>query len=181
MKKVIKENKEPIAAELDALFDNARPIEELDLKGLAQAFEELDHDPSFVADSTKALFVEDVLRALNENAVSKSELARRMGKTRQQITILLDEQKRNNFTIETMAKVSTALGRKLFVRMIAPAESVYIDHAPVEQPSPRARLRGLLMQDWAPDEPKLNLNSIKKAQLPIVSKHDNLIPFPTAA
>jgi len=181
MKKQIKENKTDLATDLDALFDNARPVKDLDLKGLAQAFAELDHDPVFVADSAKGLFVEDVLRALNENSVSKSELARRMGKTRQQINILLDEEKKNNFTIETMAKISTALGRKLFVRMLAPEEFVCIDHAPVEQPAPSARLRGLLLQDWAPDEPKLNLNSIKKAKLSIGSTPNNLISFPTAA
>lgn len=181
MKKNIKKNNAELATDLDALFENARPIKDLDLKGLAQAFEELEHDPSFVADSAKGLFVEDVLRALSENSVSKSDLARRMGKTRQQINILLDEEKKNNFTIETMAKVSTALGRKLFVRMLAPKESIRIDHEPVEQPAPRARLRDLLRQDWETDEPKLSLNSMKKAESPIGSTPDNVIPFPIAA
>lgn len=50
--------------------------------------------------------------------ITKSELARRMGKSRQQINVLLDEEKKNNFTIETMARISTALGQRLVVRLL---------------------------------------------------------------
>mgnify|MGYP005855692417 CR=1 FL=1 len=107
-----------VSPELKALFAKSRPIEELDLKGLAEAFEELDRNPDFVAETCKAAFVEDVLQAVDEAGITKSELARRLGKSRQQIGALLDETKRNNFTIDTMAQISTALGRKLNVRML---------------------------------------------------------------
>jgi len=119
-KNVSKPPKNPdadLSAELEALFAKYRPIEELDLKGLAEAFEQLNRCPDFVADTCKAALVEDVLRAIDEDGITKSELARRLGKSRQQLGALLDETKRNNFTIDTMAQISTALGRKLIVRM----------------------------------------------------------------
>lgn len=103
---------------LERLLEEARPLEELDLKGLARAFENLEQDPNFVAESAKGLLIEDILRAMDERNITKSELARRMGKSRQQINVLLDEEKKNNFTIETMAQISTALGQRLIVRML---------------------------------------------------------------
>lgn len=105
-------------AHLERLLEEARPLEELDLKGLARAFENLEQDPNFVAESAKGLLIEDILRAMDERNITKSELARRMGKSRQQINVLLDEEKKNNFTIETMAQISTALGQRLIVRML---------------------------------------------------------------
>lgn len=184
MRNTKKENKATLATELDALFDDARPIEELDLKGLAQAFEELDHDPAFVADSSKGVFVEDVLRALEQSNVSKSELGRRMGKSRQQINVLLDDEKKNNFTIETMAKVSTALGRKLFVRMLAPEEHIHIESKVVEQTVQRTKLRDLITKDWSLPTPGLKPAELKKAKQAVDesdASHDNIIPFGLAA
>lgn len=184
MKKT-KENKSTESAlHLEKLFDNARQVNELDLKGLAQAFEELDQDPTFVADSTKGVFVEDVLRALDESALSKSDLARRMGKSRQQINILLDEEKKNNFTIETMSKFSTALGRKLFVRMLATEDKVTIERASVPQPAPRPKLRDMLAQNWTAPEPKMKAATIKKIEQSLKTPEATpckIIPFPQAA
>lgn len=183
MKKQKKENKADLATDLDALFDNARPIEELDLKGLAQAFEELDLDPGFVADSSKGVFVEDVLRALEQCNVSKSELGRRMGKSRQQINVLLDDEKKNNFTIETMAQISTALGRKLFVRMLAPEEHIRIESKTVEQTVQCTTLRDLIAKDWSIPTPGLKPAELKMAKQAVDksdASHDNIIPFPLA-
>ena len=184
MKKLKQVSENSISAELEALFDKARPIDELDLKGLAQAFEELDLDPGFVADSSKGVFVEDVLRALEESNVSKSELGRRMGKSRQQINVLLDDEKKNNFTIETMAKVSTALGRKLFVRMLAPEEHIRIESKTVEQTVQRTKLRDLITKDWSLPTPGLKPSELKKAKQAVDesnASHDNIIPFGLAA
>jgi hypothetical protein len=105
-------------ADLERLLSEARPVEALDLKGLAQAIEALHQDPDFIAESAKGLLIEDILRAMDESHITKSELARRMGKSRQQINVLLDEEKKNNFTIETMARISTALGQRLVVRLL---------------------------------------------------------------
>lgn len=183
MKKAKIQNNIEISPDLEALFDNARPIEELDVKGLAQAFEELEQSADFVADSTKGVFVEDVLRALNDKQVTKSELARTLGKTRQQLSAMLNEEKLNNFTIETMAQISTALGRKLFVRMLAPSESIQIQPNTVAQAGPRPQLRNLLARDWSTHNSSLKPAELKKAKRAADSDtcQDNLIPFSLAA
>jgi len=184
MKKINKASEVELSPELEALFENARPIEELDLKRLSQAFEALEQDPIYIADTAKGVFVEDVLRALDDSHVNKSELARRMGKSRQQINTLLSEEKKNNFTIETMAKLSSALGRKLFVRMLAPNEAVQIQTNTVEQAAPRPKLRDLLARDWSLPTSGLKPSELKKAKQAAGdtdSSQDNIIPFNLAA
>ena len=116
---------------LEALLGASRSIQDLDLNSLEKSIRDLENSPEHVAETRKAAFVEDVLRALDDDGVSKSELARRLGKSRQQLNIMLDEDKRNNFTIETMAKLSTALGRKLHVRMLKPEVEVQLKHKSV--------------------------------------------------
>lgn len=119
--------------ELEALLESSRPIQDLNSEALAKSIRDLESSPVHVAETRKAAFIEDVLRALEADAVTKSELARRLGKSRQQLNILLDENKRNNFTIETMAKLSTALGRKLIVRMLASETEVQLNRNIVVQ------------------------------------------------
>lgn len=114
---------EDLSPELAALLAATRPVDEIDKEALAESIRALETSPQHVADTRKASFVEDVLRALNEQGLTKSELARRLGKTRQQLNYMLNEGKLNNFTIETMAQISTALGRNLFVRMLATHEN----------------------------------------------------------
>ncbi len=114
---------EVLSPELKALLADTRPVESLDLDDLAASVRDLDRDPEHVAETLKGVFVEDVLRALEEEGMNKS----RLGKTRQQISYLLNEEKLNNFTIETMAEMAAALGRHLVVRMLGPNERVRIE------------------------------------------------------
>jgi transcriptional regulator with XRE-family HTH domain len=123
---------ESLSPELKGLLASTRPLESLDLKGMAEAARELDRSPEHIAETRKAAFVEDVLRALDEENIGKSELARRLGKTRQQLSYMLNEEKLNNFTIETMADIAAALGRHLLVRMLGPNERVQIEPAEVD-------------------------------------------------
>lgn len=123
---------ESLSPELKALLAATRPVESLDLKGMAEAVRELDRSPEHIAETRKAAFVEDVLRALDEQDLGKSELARRLGKNRQQLSYMLNEEKLNNFTIETMADIAAALGRHLLVRMLGPDERVSINPVTVD-------------------------------------------------
>jgi len=120
-----------LSPELKALLKSTRPVESLDRDDLAASVRDLERDPDHVADTRKAAFVEDVLRALDEDDIGKSELARRLGKTRQQLSCMLNEEKLNNFTIETMAEIAAVLGRHLLVRMLGPNQRVRIEPAPV--------------------------------------------------
>ncbi len=93
-----------------------------DLEALRAAAKKLNQDPSFQADHLKSRFVEEILAAMEENGVNQTELANRWGKTRQYLSKLLNEDRRVNFTIETMCEVAHLLNRRVDVRVVRPSE-----------------------------------------------------------
>jgi transcriptional regulator with XRE-family HTH domain len=60
-------------------------------------------------------FGEDVCRLMEEQGVSRAELARRLGTSRAYVTKLLGGNA--NFTLQTMAKVAMALGSAVHVHV----------------------------------------------------------------
>jgi DNA-binding phage protein len=60
-------------------------------------------------------FIEDVWRLMEEQKVSRAELARRLGTSRAYVTKLLGGNA--NFTLQTMAKVAMALGSQVHVHV----------------------------------------------------------------
>jgi len=104
-----------VPAELEALLEGATPVQE-SLESLRSAPVDFDADPEFVAGFVKARFLEGVLRAMEEQSMTKSGLAHKLGKSRQYIGKLLNE--RANFTIETMAEIACALKWNLDVRLV---------------------------------------------------------------
>ena len=82
---------------------------------------DLDNDPEFVAGFLKSKFVDNILVALEENNMSQSDLALKLKKSRQYINKVLNEDNSINFTIETMAAISCALGMNL---KIEPSEKI---------------------------------------------------------
>jgi transcriptional regulator with XRE-family HTH domain len=90
-------------------------------------------------------FAEDVWRLMEEQKVSRAELARRLGTSRAYVTKLLGGNA--NFTLHTMTKVAMALGSTIHVH-VADQKAVtrWIDELPseaVEQTasSPKTRQR----------------------------------------
>lgn len=67
------------------------------------------------ADIPISEFGEDVCRLMDEQGVSRAELARRLGTSRAYVTKLLGGNA--NFTLQTMAKVAMALGAAVHVRV----------------------------------------------------------------
>ena len=65
-----------------ALFENARPVNEIDREGFARDVRNLMDKPSFKAGVIKDQFIHNILEALDEEGISQSELARRWGKSR---------------------------------------------------------------------------------------------------
>jgi plasmid maintenance system antidote protein VapI len=65
-------------------------------------------------------FTEDICRLMDEQGVSRAELARRLGTSRAYITKLLGGNA--NFTLETMTKVAMALGAAIHVH-VAPQDA----------------------------------------------------------
>ena len=83
-----------------------------DYSQLGTAIEELQDDPSFQSECLKADFVEMVLGALEQCNISKSELGRRAGMSRQQVNSMLSLKNPLNVTLETIARVTCALEKK---------------------------------------------------------------------
>jgi transcriptional regulator with XRE-family HTH domain len=54
--------------------------------------------------------------------LNRNTLAAKLGKSRQYVGKILDEEKPANFTIDTLAELSSALGVKLHVRMLPESE-----------------------------------------------------------
>ncbi|MBU0676494.1 MAG: helix-turn-helix domain-containing protein [Verrucomicrobia bacterium] len=111
---------------LTAFLANVPEVSEQDLKELESAVRALDSDAAFVADFLKGLFVEDVLRALEEEGVSQNALAGRLNKSRQYLSKVLNQDNRVNFTIDTMAEIGVALKRQLYIRLLGPTETATI-------------------------------------------------------
>ena len=167
---------EGLSPELAALLAVTRPVDKIDKEALAESIRALETSPQHVADTRKASFVEDVLRSLNEQGLTKSELARRLGKTRQQLNHMLNEEKLNNFTIDTMAKISSALGQNLLVRMFATHENVRVDS------SSHDYLRANKLKDWGsetylPQLTKLCSPPTTKEKTTETSQPTNILPF----
>lgn len=91
----------------------------------------LSSDPEFIAEYLKTMFVEDIWRVMDEQGISRAELARRLGKSRQYVGRVLHESA--NFTLESIAELACALGMQVVLRLHDPSEKVTF------QPNPMAK------------------------------------------
>jgi hypothetical protein len=112
----------PLPDDIAALFANTHQATPKELAALAKAADALRADPAFLADYSKGLVVEDILRAMEDADLNRNTLAAKLGKSRQYVGKILDEEKPANFTIDTLAELSSALGVKLHVRMLPESE-----------------------------------------------------------
>jgi plasmid maintenance system antidote protein VapI len=80
-------------------------------------------------------FSEDIWRLMEEQKVSRAELARRLGTSRAYVTKLLGGNA--NFTLHTMTKVAMALGATIHVH-VADQKAVtrWIDEMPAQKDEP---------------------------------------------
>ncbi len=108
----------PLPDDIAALFSNTHQATQKELAALEKAAIALRSEPAFLADYSKGLVVEDILRAMEESGLNRNTLAAKLGKTRQYVGKILDEGRRANFTIDTLAELSAVLGVKLHVRML---------------------------------------------------------------
>lgn len=103
-----------------------RPLTPAMLGELAKANRALQEDPAFSADVLKGLFVNEMLMALEEREETKAQLAGRIGRTRQYVQKLFDEDRRVNFTIDTLCAIAHALGRRVHLHVCKPNEEPMI-------------------------------------------------------
>ena len=119
-------NENPLSADLPAeIREYLKAVPALspeELEELRQAGEALDRDPAFRADYLKSLFVEKMLEAMAELGQSQSDLARRWKRSRQYISKLFNEDKRVNFTIETLCNMAHLLNRRVDIQVLREGE-----------------------------------------------------------
>jgi len=120
--------KDALDLEMDEMLKNARPLSEIDMEGLAEANRAISRDPQHVASVMKGVFVNDILCAMEKQGVTKSQLAEKMGYTRQYLTGLLNKQDPRNFTIDTIVKLSMAVGLR--------PECIHLESMDTAEPAP---------------------------------------------
>lgn len=111
-----------------------QPVTPERLATLSEANRKLIADPAFQADCCKGSFVESMLEALEERGETKAALADRWGKSRQYVQKIFDEDKRVNFTIDTLFELAHLLERRVSIDVLRDGESVRIIKTPI---SPR--------------------------------------------
>lgn len=113
----------PLPDDIAALLDRTRQATPKELAKLKRAAKVLNEDSAFIADVAKGLIVEDILRAMEASGLNRNTLAAKIGKSRQYVGKILDDHRRANFTIDTLAELATALGLTLHTRMLPAVET----------------------------------------------------------
>ena len=107
--------------ELKEILENIPTTEEV-LKEIDKLdIPDWDKNPEFVADYLKGQITEDILTAMEEKGINKSQLAEKLGKSRQYVNRILNETA--NFTLDTLAKFACALDCKIEARIISKKET----------------------------------------------------------
>ncbi len=102
-----------LPSEIAAILKGVPKTSQAMLDRIEKANRKLEDDPEFLADVERSRFVNLVLAAMEEKKINRSELARRIGKSRQYVQKLLDEDARVSFTLKTITSVLFALDKRL--------------------------------------------------------------------
>ena len=99
-----------------------------ELENLLEKLEiqDLDRDSDFIKENIKVRIIEDILKAMEEEDISKAELARRIGKTKQYISRILNENA--NFTLESLVDFALALGRTVSISFVKSSPKINAEH-----------------------------------------------------
>ena len=85
---------------------------------------DFENDPDFIADYTKGMIVEDLLVQMEKKVLTQTDLANKIGKSRQYVSKILNE--KGNFTVDSLAKLSVALDCKLNISISGKDEYISI-------------------------------------------------------
>lgn len=106
-----------IDPEIKKLFKNTPKMSNKSLKELRKSAKELENDVDFQTDCLSGLFVEEVLKIMKKQKVSKSELAKRLNTTKQQLNIILNEEC-TNFSLSALVNIASALNSRIEFNLI---------------------------------------------------------------
>lgn len=115
-----------LPAELREYLQSVPSVTTQDLAELQKAAEALDRDPAFQADYLKSLFVDRMLEAMAELGETQSNLAKRWNCSRQYVSKLFNEDKKVNFTIETLCEIAHLLNRRVAIEVLREDEVSHI-------------------------------------------------------
>ncbi len=87
---------------------NGRAAGTIQVRGFDKMLSEMKQTESYWVEAARDDISDRICEMMQEQGVSKAELARRLGKSRQYVTRML--QGNGNFTVETLVKVAFALG-----------------------------------------------------------------------
>lgn len=82
---------------------------------LAPQIEELEHDPEYVAEGLALQVIEQALGLMQEQGISRAELAERLGTSRAYVTKLFNAPP--NLTLLSIARLALALGATLKISL----------------------------------------------------------------
>ncbi len=119
-------NANELPADIRAWLDSVPTLTKHDLEELRRAGEALDNDPAFCAELIKGRFVSEMLEAMEETAQTQADVARVWGKTRQYLNKLLNEDKRVNFTVETLCELAHVLNRRIDLQVLRENEVAHV-------------------------------------------------------
>ena len=83
----------------------------------------LENQTDFQIHCLKGQIVNEILKAMEKEGVTKTELAKRLNVPQKNITDLLDEKPCADFSIENLAKLSLALHRTVRIHLDSPNSS----------------------------------------------------------
>lgn len=140
---------EKLALEIQELLDNTPVLTDETIQAVAEANRALNRDPEHIAGIIKAVFVNDIICAMEEQELNKNQLAKKWGKSRQYLGGLLDKEKARNFTIDTVVSLSMTLGLRPHCIKLEPMEMV----AKVQVTATRDKIEpdAMLNVDWCKD------------------------------
>lgn len=84
----------------------------------------LEADPLFLVEYMKATITSDIFTVMEEESISKTELAQRLGKSRQYVSRILNETA--NFTLDSVARIAAALKKDVVLRLVDYEDEVVI-------------------------------------------------------
>jgi len=114
-----------LSDELKALFDSTPALTVEKEKELADAVRTAQQDPIFQAELMKARVVEAVLEEMEAQKLNRNQLARKWNKSRQYVGRILDENRKANFTLETVSELLHLVGKRMEIQIrdLAPASA----------------------------------------------------------
>lgn len=119
-------NTTELPADIREWVDSIPTLTKSDLEELRRTGEALDKDPAFRAEFIKGRFVSEMLAAMDEAGKSQAEVARAWGKTRQYLNKVLNEDRRVNFTVETLCELAHLLNRRIDLQVLREDEVSHV-------------------------------------------------------